>query len=171
MKSALVIIGQFLASNKLWYWGLSGSTGAIDCYTCTSMGGSDRKCEDPAYKEFLNITPNCQVTNFGLYIINLVVIWCRSSGWASNLCSQGPQVRSTSRIYSAIANSLIYGLVINRIIKICRGSQKDKHSSVHRCLKEICLAKSFCAYISYCTQMFLMTSYMITSDEIKHTEK
>ena len=41
-----------------------GSTGAIDCYTCTSMGGSDRKCEDPVYKEFLNVTPNCQVTNF-----------------------------------------------------------------------------------------------------------
>ena len=41
-----------------------GSTGAIDCYTCTSMGGSDRKCEDPVYKEFLNVTPNCQVPKF-----------------------------------------------------------------------------------------------------------
>ena len=48
-----------------------GSTGAIDCYTCTSMGGSDRKCEDPVYKEFLNVTPNCQVNNFFLDWTNL----------------------------------------------------------------------------------------------------
>lgn len=34
---------------------------AIDCYTCASIAGSDRRCEDPVFKEFLNYSNDCQV--------------------------------------------------------------------------------------------------------------
>jgi hypothetical protein len=58
--------------------GILGSGLAIDCYTCSSKGGSDRKCEDPVYK-----------VKFGRLVVGSEEGWFASEREAETLRPQG----------------------------------------------------------------------------------